>query len=290
MRPLASSSMKALTWHKEPELNAPVAYVAFSGWSDAADAASGAVQYLIDQSVEVEPLATISGEGLYDFSQTRPETLIIDGINHGIEWPAIQVQELRNPAWQRDLVVVTGPEPEFKWSTVTDHLVDLFHEVGASGVFLLGAFIGRVAHTLPVPIMAVGSDPEVFEEHELLGANYQGPTGIVGVLNAMCTSAGFPTVGLWAAVPHYLAANPNPRAMLALLKRSGEITGAAIDLSALETDAIDFHQQIEAAVSASVELADYVAELENDAEDPIMEPEAGERLATEIERFLREPD
>jgi predicted ATP-grasp superfamily ATP-dependent carboligase len=188
------------------------------------------------------------------------------------------------------LVVVEGPEPEFRWPSLTDHLVDAFHEVGATHVVLLGAFIGRIAHTLPVPIMAVAGDEELIKEHQLLATDYRGPTGIVGVLNTACSNAGLSTVSLWAAIPHYLAANSNPRAMMALLETANGIAGVPLKLEELETEAIDFHRQIEAAVAGSSDLVAYITKLEDDADDLIMEPEAGERLVSEIERFLRDPD
>ncbi|MDF1594748.1 MAG: PAC2 family protein [Acidimicrobiia bacterium] len=282
--------MKAFTWHSQPELRDPTVFVGFSGWSDAADAASGAVAYLLEQATDVELLASIGAEEFFDFSQTRPEIHITDGITQGIEWPAIRLSRARLPGADHDLVVVEGPEPEFRWPTLTDHLVDAFHEMEASAVVLFGAFIGRVAHTLPVPIMAVASDETLLKDNQLLATDYQGPTGLVGALNAACSSAGFSTVGLWAAIPHYLAGNPNPRAMMALLEKASEITGIAINLEAIEIEAIAFHRHIEAAVAASTELQEYVGGLEDDADDLIMEPEAGERLVNEIERFLREPE
>ncbi len=282
--------MKAFTWHIQPQLHDPTVFVGFSGWSDAAEAASGAVAYVLEQATDVELLASIDSEEFFDYSQTRPEIHVTDGITRGIEWPEIRLSRARLPGWDGDLVVVDGPEPEFRWPTLTDHLVDAFHEMDATAIVLFGAFIGRVAHTLPVPIMAVASDEGLFKEHQLLSTEYRGPTGIVGALNAACSSAGFSTIGLWAAIPHYLAGNPNPRAMMALLERATEITGVSIDLETIEVEAIAFYRHIEAAVAASVELQEYVGGLEDDADDLIMEPEAGERLVNEIERYLREPE
>ena len=282
--------MKSLNWHEKPELHEPTVLVGFSGWSDAADAASGAVGYLLEQATQITPIASITSEDFFDFSQTRPEIHISSGVNQGIAWPAIRLNLVRLPDWNGDLVVVDGPEPEFRWPTLTDALVDAFHEIDATSIVLFGSFVGRIAHTLPVPIMAVASDEDLLRENQLLTTDYEGPTGIVGALNAACSSAGFSTLGLWAAIPHYLAANPNPRAMKALLEIASDVTGISIDLDVLEEEAVDFHRQIEAAVAASSDLSEYIAGLEDDADDLIMEPEAGERLVNEIERFLREPD
>lgn len=282
--------MKALTWHTQPELSDPTVFVGFSGWSDAADAASGAAAYLVEQATDVELLASVNPEEFFDFTQIRPETEVRAGVNHGLRWPTIQLSRVRMTGWPRDLVVVEGPEPQLRWPTLTDSLVDAFHEMEADSIVLFGSFIGRVAHTLPVPIMAVASDEDILKEHQLLTTDYEGPTGIVGALNAACTSAGFSTIGFWAAIPHYLAANPNPRAMKALLEVASEVSGVRMNLDPLEEEAVTFHHQIEAAVAASDELREYVRQLEDDADELIMQPEAGQQLVDEIERYLREPE
>ena len=282
--------MKGITWHKKPELRDPTVLIGFSGWSDAADAASGTVDYVLQQASRSELLATVNAEEFYDFTEVRPEIHIVDGTTESVEWPTIRIQSVQLSGWDRDLVVVDGSEPHFRWPTLTDHLIDAFHEIGATQIVLFGAFVGRVAHTLPVPIMAVASDADLVREHQLLSAEYHGPTGIVGALNAACSRAGFPTVGLWAAISHDLAANPNPRAVMALLERAIDLADLPLDLGPIEAEAIEFHQQIEAAVADSPDLAAYIAELEDDADDLIMEPEAGEQLVNEIERFLRDPD
>lgn len=279
-----------MTWHLKPELRDPIVFIGLSGWSDAAHAASGAIDYLVEQAVEVTRLASTTAEEFYDFSQTRPEIEIIGGLNHDLTWPTVQLAQVRLPDWEGDIVVVEGPEPELRWPTLIDGLVDAFHAIGAANIVLLGSFIANIAHTAPISIMAVASDPHLTTERNLQEADYQGPTGLVGALNAACSRAGFRTVGLWAAIPHYLAANPNPRAMLALLETARTLTGAELNLDALEAEALSFHRSIEAAVAASTELADYVAELEEGQERHDLEPEAGERLVGEIERFLRDSD
>ncbi len=277
--------MNGITWEQTPALDDTVVLIGLSGWSDAAEAASGAVQYLLETAETVELLAYVDDESLFDYSRTRPVIDIEGGRTRELSWPAIRLSRVHVQGG-RDLVVVDGPEPEFLWPTVTRDLVQAFQRLEASSVILLGSFIGTIAHTRPVPVFAVAGDEHLLIRHSLVGADYQGPTGIVGALHHACTRSGLSTIGLWTAIPHYTAANPNPRAMLTHLALAARITGLDLDLASLETRAAEYTRQIDLAVAASKELTEYVAELEDEEEAEV----PGDRLIQEIERFLRHPD
>ena len=155
-------------------------------------------------------------------------------------------------------------------------------------VITLGAFIGRVAHTLPVPIFGVATDPNVIGHYGLFASDYQGPTGIIGSLHDQLRRADFETISLWAAVPHYLAANHNPKVALSLLAKAGEILDIEFDLEELGTEVADFERRVDDAMHQSDELVDYIKELESDSTQPDMNPEGASQLISEIEQFLKE--
>jgi proteasome assembly chaperone (PAC2) family protein len=262
--------------------------MAFEGWNDAGDAASGAAAFLLGQS-RPEPFAVVEPEEFYDFQVRRPEVTVDDGGTRQLGWPDTRAFALELPDESRDLVVVTGEEPNYRWKTYTRHLTHLLAESDVELVVTLGAFLGQVAHTRPVPILGVATHPELLLEHDLPGSTYEGPTGIVGVMLEACREVGIPAVGLWAATPHYLAANPNPQAMLALLQRAATITGVSVDATELAVAAGEFQSRVDAALEQNEEFAGYVKRLESDAVvAPIDAPGAADLLVSEIEDFLRD--
>src|SRR3990172_5062824 len=192
-----------------PLLHTPRALLAWEGWNDACNAASGSAAFLLAQLDTPEPFAVIEPEEFYDFTVRRPHVQIDDGGTRRLTWPATNAYAI--PAGANDLVVVTGEEPNLRWKTYTRTLAGLLAETDIELVVTLGAFVGQVAHTLPVPIIGVATDPTLVERHALLTSRYEGPTGIVGVMLEACREVGIPAISLWAAAPHYLAANPNPK-------------------------------------------------------------------------------
>jgi proteasome assembly chaperone (PAC2) family protein len=155
-------------------------------------------------------------------------------------------------------------------------------------VILLGAFIGQVAHTQQVPVIGVATDPGLVVRNGLLTSSYEGPTGIVGVVVEACREAGIPALALWAATPHYLAANANPKAMLALAERATAILGVKVDFAELETVTDEYLDRVNAALAASDEFSAYVTQLEqNEPTAKSLDPEAADGLVTEIEDYLR---
>jgi hypothetical protein len=266
-------------------LNHPVVVVAFSGWNDAADAASAVPEHLADRYPS-DLLYTMDSEEFYDYQVTRPVVERDDDGTSEIIWPAIEVSVAHLP--HRDLVLVTGPEPNLRWPTLCQQLTSAFRLMRPDVVVLLGAMLTDVPHTRPLPITGTSSDEALRERLRLADPDYEGPTGIIGALADAClTIARLRTVTLWASVPHYTAATPNPRATLGLLGYLEDILGEPLDLGDLPTQARDWEKQVSELVEDDPDLATYVAELEQQADEDEAQAGAGDVLAAEFERYLR---
>ncbi|MFQ5554091.1 MAG: PAC2 family protein [Acidimicrobiia bacterium] len=277
---------------RRPVLRRPRAIIAFEGWNDACDAASGAITYLLGQHSIDEPFAVMEPDEFFDFQAHRPHVAIGDGGTRSLTWPTTRFYAVPLPNEDHDLVLVTGDEPSYRWKTFSRSITSLLSETGVEQAVFLGAFIGQVAHTKPVPVIGVATDPTLVYDHGLLTSSYEGPTGIVGVLQEACREEGLPAMSLWAATPHYLAANPNPKAMRALMKSAANVLDLAIDTSELDTVVDEFLARVAAAVSASDEFKTYVAQLEKSEEKATppgpIDPSVTTELVSEIEAFLRE--
>jgi proteasome assembly chaperone (PAC2) family protein len=273
-----------------PALRRPRAVVALEGWSDACDAASGAASYLVNQS-DVDPYAVIDPEEFFDFQSRRPVIEVDDGGTRSLTWPSTGFYGLERPEWSQDLIVVLGEEPGLRWKTFARELIRVLDESGVEKVVTLGAFIGQVAHTLPVPIIGVGTDPDLVVAHGLMTSDYEGPTSLLSVILEACREQGMPAISLWAAVPHYLAANANPRVMLALLEKASGLLDIDIDTAELHQVALEFDRKVDEAMRSSDDLTEYVAKLEHNAETGSLVGEAAsEQLIADIETFLRSQD
>jgi proteasome assembly chaperone (PAC2) family protein len=272
-----------------PTLRSPRALVAWEGWNDAADAASGAAAFFLGQFEDIEPFATIEPEEFYDFQVRRPLVEISEGGTRRLDWPTTRAYAVEMDAGVHDGIVVTGEEPNLRWKTYTRSICRLLADSDAEMVVTLGAFIGQVAHTRPVPLIGVATDPRLVEQHGLIASRYEGPTGVVGVMLEACREIGIPAVSVWAAIPHYLAANPNPKAMLTLLDKASEILEIPIDTSELAAVSEDFEDRVDEAMSDNDDFVDYVHRLEEQGEDTApIDPAHSDHLISEIEDFLKE--
>src|SRR5205085_1164908 len=201
--------MHPLQWESRPDgLRAPALICAFKGWNDAADAASTAITF-VGGALGAQRFATIDPEDFYDFQATRPRITLVDGDTREIVWPAVELFEARVPRAPRDLILLAGSEPSFRWGTFTKLIVELAEAIGTQLVVTLGALLADVPHTRPVAVTGLASDRALVSRLGLAPSSYEGPTGIVGVLHAACQRAGLPSASLWAAVPHYIAATTN---------------------------------------------------------------------------------
>jgi proteasome assembly chaperone (PAC2) family protein len=281
-----------LSWHTEvPQLRSPVLVCAFRGWNDAASAASAALT-AVAGSFDAEQIAEVDPEDYFDFQATRPTIILSEGQTRHIEWPQNNLIAVRVPGADRDLVLFDGTEPNLRWRTFSETIATAADALGVEMVITLGALVAEVSHTLPVPITGLASDEQLVEELDLQRSNYEGPTGIVGIVHDCCRNLGIPSASLWAAVPHYVAAVPNPKAALALLRRLEGLTGIAVDATELEEETASYEEQIGRAVAANPEIAELVERIEAEqaeqlGDDPADLPSA-DAIAREFQDFLQQ--
>jgi proteasome assembly chaperone (PAC2) family protein len=280
----------SLTWQGDlPHLRAPIMVCAFRGWNDAAASASTALA-TIGNSLDGQLIAHLDPEEFFDFQSTRPTITLDEGQTRRIEWPENNLIAVEVPGADRDLVLLDGTEPNLRWRTFSETIATAADALGVEMVITLGALIAEVSHTLPVPITGLASSEELVEEMELERSSYEGPTGIVGVFHDLCRRNDIDSASLWAAVPHYVAAVPNPKAALALLRRLEGLTGIAVEASELEEETADYEEQIGRAVAANPEIEELVQRIEAEQADLLDEGEvpSADTLAREFQRFLRQ--
>lgn len=278
--------MENIEWVNRPELRNPVAMAAFDGWGDAGSAATTAAGYFVANLDSVEPFAHIDSEAFFDFTQRRPLLELDENGVRSVHWPRFDFYGLRVPACDHDLVVLIGEEPHLAWRQFTKEVLNVFSDVGVTRTLTIGAFIGQVAHTLPVPLVGVASNRSLVDRHKLLASGYQGPTGIVGVLTDAFSRNGWETVSVWAAVPHYLSAQSYPPAALALLEKAMEVTGVDLDATPLKDEATEFLGNVDNALDDNPDLKSYVEQLTAQLRRDLVD-DPGSRLVDEIERYLR---
>jgi proteasome assembly chaperone (PAC2) family protein len=284
--------MQPLQWEYRPTgLRAPALVCAFKGWNDAADAASSAVTF-VGEALQARRFATIDPEEFYDFQATRPRVKIVDGDTRTIEWPNVELYEVKIPRAPRDLILMTGSEPSFRWRTFTQVVTELAEAMGVQLIVTLGALLADVPHTRAIHVTGFATDPELTERLSLQRSSYEGPTGIVGVLHNAANRAGVPSASLWAAVPHYIAAAPNPKAALALVRKLEGLVGVAVDAGELESACADYERQVNLAVQSDPDVQAFVERLEQAAteedEEETFQMPSGDALERELQRFLRQ--
>jgi proteasome assembly chaperone (PAC2) family protein len=286
--------MQPLIWEHRPDgLRAPALVCAFTGWNDAGDAASAALQFL-GSSLGATRFARIDPEDFIDFQATRPKIRLIEGRTRRIDWPEVEIYEARIPRAPRDLILLSGAEPSMRWRSFCRLIVDLAEALGTQMVVTLGALLADVPHSRPVPITGLSSDEGLVERVGLSASSYEGPTGIVGVLHAACQEAGVPTASLWASVPHYVAAAPNPKAALSLIRSFEGVAHVAVEARALEESSEDYERQVNAAVATDPDVKAFVERLEQTLDEALDEgvPEeqipSADSIARDFQRFLRQ--
>ena len=285
--------MDPVIWEAEtPELRSPTLVCAFAGWNDAASAATAALE-AVAASLEAQVVARLDPEEFYDFQVNRPTIRLVEGQSREIDWPANTLLTVEVPSAQRDLVLLSGVEPNVRWRTFADSIIGAGERLGVEMVITLGSLIADVAHTRPVPITGLASDPGLVEQLGLSRSSYEGPTGIVGILHDACRRREITSASLWAAVPHYVAAVPNPKAALALLRRLEGLTGIAVEASELEDATERFTEQVDRAVAANPEIEELVRNLEASQEEAGayglgQNVPSADDIAQEFQQFLRQ--
>lgn len=289
--------MDPLKIHAMPErLRRPVMILAFAGWNDAAESATTAARYLA-ASFGAARLAEIDPEEFYHFGLNRPYVRFKadSTTEREVIWPVTEFSITQSAELGSDVIVGVAPEPHLRWKAYCNTVLDLARACEVTLVLTLGALLAEVAHTKPVRLVGGASDPEVGALLGIRPTKYEGPTGIVGVLNTMCRERGLRTASLWANVPHYISGIENPKATLALVRRVLTLLGGSVDLGDLEDAGRQFDQNLAEIVAQNAKIAGYVARLESreaDDEEPAPAettsdlPPASE-LVEEIEQFLR---
>jgi proteasome assembly chaperone (PAC2) family protein len=279
--------------HQIPLLREPIMIVAFSGWNDAAEAASGAVEHLLsgwrDKSDDVLPelIAEVESEDFYDFQVNRPIVSIDESEIRSITWPSTQVFGMAIPSMKRDLVIVTGVEPSMKWKSFTSELLDLADDLEVSLIVSLGSLLADTPHTRPITVTGTGAHPSIAHRLGVSVSKYEGPTGILGIIQDGCMRRGIDAISLWAAVPHYASNAPSPKATLALINTLEEFLYIKIPLSDLPERADAWEREVNDLAADDSDIADYVKALEESKDAAELPEVSGDTIAKEFERYLR---
>jgi predicted ATP-grasp superfamily ATP-dependent carboligase len=263
-----------------------VMLAAFEGWNDAGEAASDALRYL-NKLWGGKKVASIDADEYYDFQFTRPTVRRTASGERKIKWPSTRIYKATAPGTNVDVIFVQGTEPSYKWRAYTAELLVHAEALHVDYVVLVGALLADVPHSRPIPVSTSTDDSALRERLNLEASQYEGPVGIVGVLSEVALLAGIPTVSLWAAVPHYVAQAPSPKAQLALLHRIEELLQVPLDTHELAEEADAWERGVNELATEDPEIAAYVRQLE-EAKDTADLPEAsGESIAREFERYLK---
>ncbi len=288
--------MSALTIHRQPAgLRRPVMILAFSGWNDAAEAATTAARFLTG-AWQAEKFAEIDPEEFFHFGLSRPYVRFKAGsqTEREVIWPTTDFSLAQSPPLPRDVIIGVSAEPHLRWKTYCGAVLELARRCEVSLVLTLGALLSAVPHTKPVRLAGGASDPELAARFGIKPTRYEGPTGIVGVMNTMCREAGVPAASLWANVPHYITGIVNPKAALALVERVLAFLPAEVDVSDLAEGARQFDDNLREIVAQNAKIAAYVKKLEASETDEEPEPaDTGELppasdLVAEMEQFLKQ--
>ena len=269
-----------------PQLRSPIMILAFSGWNDAGEAASAALEHL----ASIWPVQTIGEfdtEEFYDYQNNRPIVSVDESFNRSLTWPTTTVRGVSLPNYDRDLILVSGVEPSLKWRTFVGQLLDLGEDLDTSMVVCLGSLLADVPHTRPIPVTATAARPEFGERLGLEMSRYEGPTGILGAIQDACNQREIDALSIWAAIPHYVSSPPCPKATLSLLNHLEDLLELSIDLGELPEDAKAWEIGVDQLSQEDSEIADYVKSLEESKDEADLPEATGEAIAREFERYLR---
>lgn len=278
-----------------PELRNPIMIIAFGGWSDAGEAATGSITHLLsslngdNSSPEVSPnlMAEIDSEDFYDFQVNRPLIFVDDSMIRNLTWPGVQIFGQRNPYGDRDFILVRGVEPSMRWRTFANELLDLAEDCEVELVLTLGSMLADTPHARPIPVASTGAHPEIAARLGVEVSRYEGPTGILAVIQDGCVRRGLDAVALWAAIPHYASASPSPKATLALINGIEDLLEITLPQGELPELSTQWENSINEMAKEDSDLEEYIKALEESKDANEIAEDSGEELAREVERFLR---
>jgi proteasome assembly chaperone (PAC2) family protein len=285
--------------HKIPALRNPVMLIAFSGWNDAAEAATGAASHIlgawtdaehaINDQVGVVPelIADIDPEEFYDFQVNRPIVDVDESQIRSLTWPGTQIFGLATPNFDFDFIIVRGVEPSMKWKTFTHDLLDLADDLEVQRIITLGSMLADAPHSRPITVTGSGAHPEIAKRLGVEVSRYEGPTGILGVIADACLRRGIDAISLWAAIPHYASNSPSPKATLALINALEDFLEISLPQGDLHADSLEWESEVDELAREDSDVAEYVKALEESKDSALLSDVSGEDLARELERFLR---
>ena len=279
--------------HQIPALRSPVTVIAFSGWNDAGEAATGAAAHLLgswaDSQSDVVPelIADVDAEEFYDFQVNRPTVVVDESSIRSLTWPGTQVFGLRTPELGHDFVVISGVEPSMKWKTFTANILDLADDLEVDMVITLGSMLADTPHTRPITVSGSGAHPEIAQRLGVEISRYEGPTGILGVIQDACVRRGIDAISLWAAIPHYASASPSPKATLALINALEDFLEISLPQGDLHSESNQWEVDVSEMAKEDSDVAEYVKALEESKDAAELPEVSGESIARELERFLR---
>ena len=267
--------------------------IAFSGWNDAGEAATGAASHLLaswtDPSTDVVPelIAEVDPEDFYDFQVNRPMVDIDESNIRSLTWPGTQVFGLRTPALDHDFVIVRGVEPSMRWKTFAADILDLADDCEVDLVVTLGSMLADTPHTRPITVSGSGAHPDIARRLGVEISKYEGPTGILGVIQDACVRRGIDAVSLWAGIPHYASGSPSPKATLALVNALEDFLEVSLPQGELPEEATSWEDEVTEMAKEDSDVAEYVKALEESKDSSELPEATGESIARELERFLR---
>jgi len=285
--------------HKIPALRNPVMLIAFSGWNDAAEAATGAASHIlgawtdaehaINDQVGVVPelIADIDPEEFYDFQVNRPIVDMDESQIRSLTWPGTQIFGLATPNFDFDFIIVRGVEPSMKWKTFTHDLLDLADDLEVQTIITLGSMLADAPHSRPITVTGSGAHPDLAKRLGVEVNRYEGPTGILGVIADACLRRGLDAISLWAAIPHYASNSPSPKATLALINALEDFLDISLPQGDLHADSLEWESEVDELAREDSDVAEYVKALEESKDSTLLSDVSGEDLARELERFLR---
>ena len=269
-----------------PQLRDPWMVAAFEGWNDAGDAASGTVDHLIEEW-DAELLIELDPEDFYDFQVHRPQVHQSEAGERLLSWPTPAIYHARPTRGDRDVLLLRAPEPNFRWRAFCSQVRGVAKLAGVTELVTLGALLADSPHTRPVPVTGSTNDPVLMERMALAPSRYSGPVGITSVLNELAAEEGIAAASLWAAVPHYLAEPPCPKATLALLGALEDAMGLPLPQGVLVEMTDAWQRGAEDLASRDEEIAEYVEALESEQDTSELPEASGDAIAREFERYLR---
>ena len=283
--------MDSLTIHNEPGIKMDTLLIAFSGWADAAEGATGAVKFL-QRKLQSTKFADIDPEEFYDFSQTRPYSSRTRDGKRRIQWPANDFSYMVNPNSEKGIMVFMGVEPNLRWRTFSNTIAQLAREHEVQTVVHIGALLDAVPHTRTVKVSGTATRPDLsqfLEDSGIRSSNYQGPTGISSAVMEACVNAGMGYASIWGHTSHYLQAAPNYRVSYTLLQTLVQLLNLHLDLSEIQSAASTFDEEVAKAVAKDEQINSYVNKLEGQYDDAVAASDIPDptELVHDLEQFLR---